>query len=599
MSATTDSGGDAFRDVFDRRTLNGEDYWVAPVVAHQEGVYLYPRANGGISREYLPEEELHTNADAWEDQPLTLSHPYDPEEDRATLTDNPQAEYEEVGLFRDVITNDGTLGGETWIEAAEVGEHNGALRGYMNSVARHGAGEVSTGYRSATEFERGTFNGEQYTYVQRDPQPDHLALLVNEQGNCSIEDGCGLGNKPNHLPEGVRMNHRAICNVRSEARTPEYSGTETQSWSDVSKTLTNFADAVDADYDGDTASVSDLSADDKSSIAVMTLLGESDADSQRELMMFPVVNPNSGSLNEGALDAVLGGRGSQADIPADAYESAERVARRLLEEEFDRDVRENSSVLNGESLGRTPGNQILVDEGSEKESDTSETEILKGIRAALNRLSGSGQELDGDSDPNEDDSDADDADPNDTMSDTIETLVNEYGISEEIAEQMEGTDCAENVLNWAEKANEADEDEDPEDGDDSDETADESPDEDETDEDETVNEELEELRQEVQNLKSELHNEDEITNRLKEEADLSDAVIEGMSLEAKKEVANSLADSDEEDDDDEDGDGSNDAVANFAGIPSQTDHDYEVDEDNDNVPVAGRVNEQTEAEGDD
>lgn len=123
---------------------------------------------------------------------------------------------------------------------------------------------------------------------------------------------------------------------RSEARTPEYDGTEETSWADVSKDMSYWADALGYD---DVGSVDDLSEEQKSEIASHTLLGESEGDTWEEISYFPVVNPNTSNLNRGALEAVRSGRGQSADIPQSTYESAYATAGRLLNEEFDSDVK--------------------------------------------------------------------------------------------------------------------------------------------------------------------------------------------------------------------------------------------------------------------
>lgn len=124
--------------------------------------------------------------------------------------------------------------------------------------------------------------------------------------------------------------------VLSEARTPEYDETETQSWSDVpADTLSYYVDALGYE---DVESVSDLTDSQKSEIAQHSLLGDPNADNIRELRFFPVVNARTGDLNRGALEAVRGGRGQSADIPESTFESAFSVAGRLLNEEFDADV---------------------------------------------------------------------------------------------------------------------------------------------------------------------------------------------------------------------------------------------------------------------
>ena len=121
---------------------------------------------------------------------------------------------------------------------------------------------------------------------------------------------------------------------RDTARDPTFHGTETseeQPWGEVSKDLQDWVDALGFKAE----SVADLSADQKDTIAAHTLLGDADADSWNELSFFPVVNPNNSNLNEGALNAVRGGRGAQADIPEDAYDSAEETAAQLLADEFE------------------------------------------------------------------------------------------------------------------------------------------------------------------------------------------------------------------------------------------------------------------------
>ena len=121
----------------------------------------------------------------------------------------------------------------------------------------------------------------------------------------------------------------------SEARNPEYDGTEESSWGDVSKDLTDWVDSLGYD---DVETVSDLTENQKREVANHTLLGDPESDTWQGLSYFPVVNPNTGNLNRGALEAVRSGRGQAADIPESTYESAFTIAGRLLNEEFDSDV---------------------------------------------------------------------------------------------------------------------------------------------------------------------------------------------------------------------------------------------------------------------
>ena len=380
MKSTGQGHINASSNVFTKRTLNGKEYLVAPVTAIREGVYLYPRANGkGVKREYLPAEEIANTATKWEDKPLTLEHPTN-ENGVPGLISDADTTHTEVGLFRDVVNNDDKLGGNVWIEVEEIGGHGGTLRGVVRRANNGRPVDVSTGYAASTDYERGKYNGSRYTYVQRSPKPDHLALLPDNEGNCSVEDGCGVGKKPNirNVGDGVRVNHRTILNVRQTARTPTYDGTETtseQSWGDVPKTLTHFADELGLEYDGETPSVDGFSQSERSQIAELTLLGSVNADTARELMMFPVVNPSNNNLSEGALIAVMGGRGQSADISADAYDSASNEAERLFDEHFDESDRENAEVVSADFTVEGTVDPDVIDDAKMK------LESLDGIRA--------------------------------------------------------------------------------------------------------------------------------------------------------------------------------------------------------------------------
>lgn len=137
-------------------------------------------------------------------------------------------------------------------------------------------------------------------------------------------------------PSSVSENQEVEEMLRSDARRPEYDGTEESSWGDVpADTLSFYVDALGYD---DVGQVDDLTQEQKSEISQHTILGDPEADNVRELRFFPVVNAETGDLNRGALEAVRSGRGQSADVPESAYESAYEIAGELLEDEFDADI---------------------------------------------------------------------------------------------------------------------------------------------------------------------------------------------------------------------------------------------------------------------
>lgn len=141
-----------------------------------------------------------------------------------------------------------------------------------------------------------------------------------------------------------------LMKVRSDARTPSYDSTETSSWGDVSKDLSNFIDGYLEHTDAEEPeegwdSVEDLPQNAKDWIAARTLLGDAEADSADDLIYFPVVNPSTNDLNLGALNAVLGGRGSQADVSESTLESARSKAESLKQSNFKEEMEKNLTTL--------------------------------------------------------------------------------------------------------------------------------------------------------------------------------------------------------------------------------------------------------------
>ena len=143
--------------------------------------------------------------------------------------------------------------------------------------------------------------------------------------------------------------------VNAEARTPNYSGTSSADWSKPSfqECVTGYyKNHPDADRPEDEVNdVDEAPAAMKTWIASLSLLGNADADMFDELLFFPVVDPSSMALNENALEAVISGRGSQADIPDSAKESAQRKAYQLLNDVFERELEIPDDLKQAKSIG--------------------------------------------------------------------------------------------------------------------------------------------------------------------------------------------------------------------------------------------------------
>ena len=346
-----------------RTTWEDQDYLIVPVVAIVAGV---------LNSELVPVAELERFHAAWNGAPVTLDHP---EIDGVHVSANRPdllSKYS-IGRFFNVTFDRDRLKGEAWIDISKASRTDDGHELVRRALAGDPI-EVSTAYHRELEPAAGIERGQPYKGIARELRPDHLAMLLHDQGACSWQDGCGAPrvNQDDAQPGGPEMCVCPECgygtekergtpcrsmtcpkcgatliaggevmeaNILSKARKPSYSGTEEISWADVGKGFADYRDGYykhsGADKPDDLpSSVGDAPQAMKTWIASKTLLGDSGAGDVRDLIFFPVVNPSTDKLNAGAVRAVLGGRAAQADIPDAAKESAQAMARSLLEDEF-------------------------------------------------------------------------------------------------------------------------------------------------------------------------------------------------------------------------------------------------------------------------
>lgn len=322
-----------------REEFQGREHLVSPVVAVQE--MILPN-----TQEFLPAEEIELSVAFWEGVPVAIGHPQrNGQGVSAGLRD--VQENEVIGRMFDVFFHapSRSLRGELWIdlERAPDVDRGAELVDALETAETEIPVEVSTAYFAKVEAEAGTFGGVEFEGIQREIRPDHLAILLDQMGACSVAAGCGT----------PRINEEKMSKlVRSSARRPAFSGTEEITWS--SPTLTQWIDGwvrMTGATRPTSITVEALSSSAKRWISSRTLLGEASATEFRDLAFFPVVNPRTNKLNANALRAVLGGRGSQANIPAAARDSAQARARTLLESQFEEAARHPGDCPPGQHRG--------------------------------------------------------------------------------------------------------------------------------------------------------------------------------------------------------------------------------------------------------
>lgn len=181
-----------------RGRLNGEDYLVAPLSMLVEGVL-----NGSQGPLLYPADEITKNVDAWNGMPIVVTHP--------TVNGIPVSArspdiLETFGIgYVFNATVKGKLVAEGWFNIEKTRKVDDRV---LNALESGTPIELSTGLFTTNEpaEDGAVFNGKEYSFVARNYRPDHLAVLPDEVGACSLNDGCGvLVNQEGYKPTKAMM----------------------------------------------------------------------------------------------------------------------------------------------------------------------------------------------------------------------------------------------------------------------------------------------------------------------------------------------------------------------------------------------------------
>jgi len=167
---------------------DGTDYLVVKGVAIVEGV---------LNKYYVPFDEFGAFEKDWDGVPLVLRHP----QGNGGSARVPNPDVPVIGNFYGATleADNRRMTGEYWFSKEKLlstpeGEriHNDILAGKMI--------ETSTGYFASIENKPGQVSGKTYLGIQRNIHPDHIAVLPDEVGACSIRDGCGINRNSSGVP---------------------------------------------------------------------------------------------------------------------------------------------------------------------------------------------------------------------------------------------------------------------------------------------------------------------------------------------------------------------------------------------------------------
>lgn len=177
-------------------TLNGREYIVAPMTLIVPGVL-----NGSGGELYYPPDEVSSNGGMWNAIPLVVYHPK--KNGKHVSARSPQVLSESgIGyVFNDSISPDGNRVAEGWFDIVRVEAYDRRLEPSHRIMPRLKSGtpiELSTGLfldRATVVNGKCPKTGRAYKAVARNYRPDHVAILPDEVGACSLKDGCGVLNK--------------------------------------------------------------------------------------------------------------------------------------------------------------------------------------------------------------------------------------------------------------------------------------------------------------------------------------------------------------------------------------------------------------------
>lgn len=165
-----------------RETLNGREYIVAPISLIVPGVLV-----GNKGPLLYPPDEVSKNPSAWDGHPIVVNHPI--------INGRPVSAHDErvkpnwIGFLKNTVYN-GKLRAEGWFDVERTRAADMRVLNALNSGMPL---ESSTGLITKnTPVNNGEHNGVRYTAIARNYRPDHLAVLPDHVGACSIKDGCGV-----------------------------------------------------------------------------------------------------------------------------------------------------------------------------------------------------------------------------------------------------------------------------------------------------------------------------------------------------------------------------------------------------------------------
>lgn len=198
--------------------LHDRDYLVVPLRLIVPGVLP-----GSKGRLLYPPEEVVRNVSSWNGMPLVGYHPVKDGVHRSARSPDVLAESWLGTVYNAKSGPNSSLDAEGWFDVLAVEKFDKRLQPAIRILPRLRRSEpieLSTGLFTDNDWKAGVANGREYDGVARNYRPDHVAVLPDEVGACSVRDGCGvLVNRRNPMgPNGDWLVANCDCMKGAEER---------------------------------------------------------------------------------------------------------------------------------------------------------------------------------------------------------------------------------------------------------------------------------------------------------------------------------------------------------------------------------------------
>lgn len=162
--------------------LEGREHLVVPTVMLTVGVF-----HGSRGPVLYEAEELRRSVPQWNGKPVVVYHPDMYGDGSAS---NPRVfNRQKVGVLFNAAFDGKRLKAEAWLDVKRLEAVDPRV---LRSLRDHRIMEVSTGLYFDDQGLAGNADGKWYDETARGIRPDHLAILPDQIGACSIDDGAGL-----------------------------------------------------------------------------------------------------------------------------------------------------------------------------------------------------------------------------------------------------------------------------------------------------------------------------------------------------------------------------------------------------------------------